>query len=609
MKSGRFRRLDLLVLACLYLAGWSPARARAAEVDPAVLEAEAARVAVIERASSATIAILAPGGQGGGSGVIISADGYALSNFHVTHECGTAMKCGLPDGKLYDAVIVGLDPTGDVALVKLLGRDDFPHAVLADSDQVRVGDWCYVIGNPFLLATDFRPTVSYGIVSGVHRYQYPAGSILEYADCLQADAAINPGNSGGPMFNADGELIGINGRGSFEKRGRVNVGVGYAISINQIKNFLGHLRGGRLVDHATLGARVRSGENGRVVVDDILDESDAFRRGLRYGDEVVHFGDRDVTSVNGFKNALGIYPKGWRVPLSFVHRGERVDTLVRLRGVHREAELAEMMAGPAKPEREPGQPGRKPPRRLPDDRKPDGPQPNDPEAPKQHAKPSGKPQALPEIVKQHFVPKPGYVNYFFNELERGQVWKSFVARGDCSARKGAWTISGKAVNQDAVQFSLADQAASIKLPGGELKIELTGSLVERREPPQSGGLLVALSLWRRLLVVGPETFGELTYLGTEPLEGQEQLCDVLVGSYGQVDCRFFFDRAAGRLVAMEMFPEEDTDPCELLFSNDAEAHGTMMPHTIEVRHGDDYKQVFTIDEFQFASEPAPPDGD
>ena len=66
---------------------------------------------------------------------------------------------------------------------------------------------------------------------------------------------------------------------------------------------------------------------------------------------------------------------------------------------------------------------------------------------------------------------------------------------------------------------------------------------------------------------------------------------------------------AGRLVAMEMFPEEDTDPCELLFSNDAEAHGAMMPHTIEVRHGDDYKQVFTIDEFQFASEPAPPEGD
>jgi S1-C subfamily serine protease len=611
MKSGRLRPLNLLLLACLCSGGGLVARAQAADVDAAVLEAEAARVAVIDRASSATIAILAPGGQGGGSGVIISPDGYALSNFHVTHECGAAMKCGLPDGKLYDAVIVGLDPTGDVALVKLLGGDDFPHAILADSDQVRVGDWCYVIGNPFLLATDFRPTVSYGIISGIHRYQYPAGSILEYADCLQADAAINPGNSGGPMFNADGQLIGINGRGSFEKRGRVNVGVGYAISINQIKNFLGHLRGGQLVDHATLGARVRSGENGRVVVDDILDESDAFRRGLRYGDEVVRFGDRDVTSVNGFKNALGIDPKGWRVPLSFVHRGERVDTVVRLRGVHREAELAEMIAGPAKPEHQPGGPRRKPGGQLPDDRKPDGPKPDehDPESPNPHAKSPAKPEALPEIVKQHYVPKPGYVNYFFNEFERNRVWKNFAAHGEWSANKGEWTLSGKAANQDAVQFSLADEAASIKLPSGELKIELIGSLVDRREPPQTGGLLVALSLWRRLLVVGPEKFGELTYLGTEPLSGQDELFDVLVGSYGQVDCRFFFNRGDGWLVAVEMLPEEDTDPCELLLADYAEAHGAMMPHKIEVRHGDDYKQVFTIDEFRFASEPARPEGD
>ena len=137
--------------------------------------------------------------------------------------------------------------------MKLFGRDDFPAAELADSDQVQVGDWCFAIGNPFLLATDFHPTVSYGVISGVHRYQYPAGTLLEYTDCLQADAAINPGNSGGPLFDAQGRLIGINGRGSFEKRGRVNVGVGYAISINQIKNFLGHLKSGRIVDHATLG--------------------------------------------------------------------------------------------------------------------------------------------------------------------------------------------------------------------------------------------------------------------------------------------------------------------------------------------------------------------
>ena len=209
--------------------------------DQAVLAAEAERVATIERICRPTLAIFDSGGQGGGSGVVISPDGYALTNFHVAAPTGPAMKCGLADGRLFDAVLVGLDPGGDVALIKLVGDGEFPAAELGDSDTVRVGAWAYVAGNPFLLADDFKPTVTYGIISGVHRYQYPAGTLLEYTDCLQTDAAINPGNSGGPLFDAQGRLIGINGRGSFEKRGRVNVGVGYAISINQIKRFLGLL--------------------------------------------------------------------------------------------------------------------------------------------------------------------------------------------------------------------------------------------------------------------------------------------------------------------------------------------------------------------------------
>ena len=110
------------------------------------------------------------------------------------------------------------------------------------------------MGNPFLLATDFQPTVATASSRACIAISIPAGTLLEYADCIQTDASINPGNSGGPLFDAQGRLIGINGRGSFEKRGRVNVGVGYAISINQIKNFLGHLHSGRIVDHATLGA-------------------------------------------------------------------------------------------------------------------------------------------------------------------------------------------------------------------------------------------------------------------------------------------------------------------------------------------------------------------
>ncbi|HCK41379.1 MAG TPA: serine protease, partial [Planctomycetaceae bacterium] len=163
------------------------------QVHDVVLQAEQTRIKVIQRASAATVAVFDANGEGGGSGVLISSDGYALSNFHVTAGSGVAMKCGLPDGKVYDAVIVGIDPVGDVALIQLLGRDDFPVAEIGDSDRVQVGDWAFVIGNPFLLADDFTPSVSYGIISGVQRYQYPAGTLLEYSDCLQTDAAINPG--------------------------------------------------------------------------------------------------------------------------------------------------------------------------------------------------------------------------------------------------------------------------------------------------------------------------------------------------------------------------------------------------------------------------------
>src|SRR5437763_1383450 len=283
----------------------------AQDIDPAVKKAEEERIAAIEKVKPSVVAVFGPGGQGGGSGVLIDEDGYALTNFHVVEGAGNVMQCGLPDGVLYDAVLVGLDKVGDVALIKLLPKKEgkkFPFAVLGDSDKVKAGDWSFAMGNPFLLATDFTPTVTYGLVSGVHRYQYPAGTLLEYTDCIQIDTSINPGNSGGPLFDAAGELIGINGRGSFEKRGRVNSGVGYAISINQIKNFMGHLRAGLDSDHATLGARIEEkteeAANTQMVVTSILEDSDAHRRGLDPDDEIVSFAGRPLASVNQYKNVL-----------------------------------------------------------------------------------------------------------------------------------------------------------------------------------------------------------------------------------------------------------------------------------------------------------------
>ena len=399
---------------------------------------EAARVELVARVSQSVVAVFGPTGGGGGSGVVISPDGFALSNYHVTSACGNFMKCGLPNGELYDAVIVGIDPTGDVALLKLVGRDDFPTATLGDSDALSVGDWVFAMGNPFLLATDFTPTVTYGIVSGTHRYQYPAGTFLEYTDCIQIDASINPGNSGGPLFNSAGELVGINGRGSFEKRGRVNSGAAYAISINQIKHFLDHLHSGRIVDHATLGAVVSSRDDGAVVVDQILEESEVYRRGLREGDEIVAFAGRPITGANQFKNLLGIYPTGQRLPLAFRRDASTQEIFARLRPLHSEAELLRFVdgpkpkAGPEKPQNPDGKPAPKPGEEQPD--KPVPPAPGHGEA--------GEGPKPPEAVAKLFEKRTGYANYYFNRLHQERVLGALTGWGDHAALGKSWKLTG-----------------------------------------------------------------------------------------------------------------------------------------------------------------------
>ena len=401
------------------------------------------------------------------------------------------------------------------------------------------------MGNPFLLATDLQPTVTYGIVSGVHRYQPPSGTFLEYADCIQTDASINPGNSGGPLFDDQARLIGINGRGSFQKRGRVNVGVGYAISINQIKRFLGALRGGRIVDHATLGLQVWADDSGRVSVKEILENSDAFRRGLRLDDEVIAFGGRAISTPNGFLNVLGGLPKSWRVPLSYRRDGKRHDVLVRLAGVHAEAELLDLLA--AHPPAEPGEPP-KPDKKQPPGKgrneKPRG-RPEPPPVPGHpHLPPSlGRDAPMPPIVKQHYEVRRGFANYYFNALCQERVWKAWSAASRLPAQRGLWTLSGTLERGSDFRLDISDTGARLKTALAEHQWTAGDELGRSLLPPQSGGLLPALYLWRRLAIEGLGRFGGLYYYGTAPVPGRPGLADVLVGSHKGVDCRFYFDRA------------------------------------------------------------------
>jgi hypothetical protein len=425
-------------------------------------------------------------------------------------------------------------------------------------------------------------------VSGVHRYQYPAGTLLEYADCIQTDASINPGNSGGPLFNADGDLIGINGRGSFEKRGRVNVGVGYAISINQIKNFMGYLRSGRVVDHATLGATVSTDDEGRVIVANILESSDAYRRGMRYGDEILSFGGRSISSANEFKNVLGIFPRRWRIPISFRHDGTRHDVLVRLAGVHSREELVAKVQ-PNIPVPSPDKPRDENKKEKKDDGKPDPKKSEEkPRKPIPIKLPHGMPKPkVPEEVAKLIKARRGYANYYFNELNRQRIWGAFLAAGDYSMVTGQWTLRGELVEGGQVEIVLNNENPTARFPAGQARLEPGKDLDQQLGPEGSGGLLAALYLWKRMLTVGPAQFGDVYYLGTVPVPNQSELCDVLVGTHDVTETHFIFAPDTGYLVAVEMYSASNMDPCEIYFDDFRNVEGRMIPHRMEVRYGND----------------------
>jgi serine protease Do len=587
--------------------------------DEAVLAAQQARQSAMARAADATIAVFGLDGGGGGSGVIITPDGYALTNFHVTSACGDHMRCGLNDGSVVDAVIVGIDATGDVSLIKLLGRDDFPTAPLADSDTVRAGQWCFAAGNPFGLATNLQPSVSLGLVSGTGRYQYPAGTLLEYADCIQTDAAINPGNSGGPLFNLDGEVIGINGRCSFEKRGRVNVGVGYAISINQIKSFLGMLRSGRLVDHATLGATVATDEAGKVLVSNILNSSDAYRRGLRFGDEILRFAGREIRSTNDFKNVLGTLPKDWRVPLTVRRDGKTETLLVRLAGVHSEAQLARLVAGQSQREEPPPQrPGEKPrpgdkPQRPGEEKEGQPKEGGEGAVPRAEQADEEDPYATHparpnfKLVKQMLEPREGFANYYFNRLERQQVWQRVSELGDFASLPAAWKLTGTVAGETtAAEVWIGPAAGQLRVGSRSLDVPLGDELAELADRNDDRGLLVALRAWQELLVGGPTRLGDTLYLGTAPIYpqldknfAQVEICDCLQTTWYDAIVRFYVPVGSSEVALIEVTGGGTRDPVEVYLDRYREQAGKRLPGRLRLQYGTEPRLLLSLEHVAF----------
>lgn len=317
-----------MLTATLLLAAFVPQVDGDPEADlAAVLRAERERTQAMARVEPAVCSVMLRGSPGGGSGVIFDPLGFVLTNFHVVGKPQvTEMLVGLPDGELYEATVLGIDPGSDLAVLLLndASKRPWPFATLGDSDALLVGETVFAMGNPFLLATDFTPTVTWGIVSGTHRYQPgPGNRALVYPDCIQVDSPVNPGNSGGPLFNNRGEIVGINGRISVRDRGRVNTGVGFAIASNQIRNFLGDLMAGRHAEHGTLDLnawfmraphdRSRTG----VFVQALFEDSKVADYGLALGDEITHFNGIPVRSANQLATLVGVLPTGAWVSLTY----------------------------------------------------------------------------------------------------------------------------------------------------------------------------------------------------------------------------------------------------------------------------------------------------
>ena len=565
----------------------------AIEIDPRVAKAEQERIAAVNRAMPSTVSVFVPGGGGGGSAVLISPDGFALTNFHVSSPAGTYMRCGLSDGRIYDAVIVGVDPVGDLAMIKLLGRDDFPFAEMADSLKAQVGQWCMVIGNPFLLNTNLKPSVSWGILSGVGRYQYPSGTLLEYADCFQTDATVNPGNSGGPLYDSRGDVLGIVGRCSFEKRGRVNVGVGYAISIQQAKNFLGDLHSGRIVDHATLGATVATDPEGGVRVSNMLESSDAYRRGLRYGDEILRIDGRSVSTANQVQNILATFPAMWRVKLTYRNEDGIVDTLVRLASVHGPDELLEKMASALPPP--PPAPDKKP---DPDE---DEDADKDAEAKVEEAEES----PIPEAVKSLYVARNGYANYHFNEVKQKEFTTALGSQfpgNQADAKHDQWSLLGKTTGDDPkpVKLFVSDDLFELVVGGKTISAATNNELSDGITAGNASGVLACFNAWRKILRDGTDLFGECYYRGTVPLLGERPLRDWMIGISGELETSWLTHPTTKLVEAVEVSADRDDDPVELLITKRDEATGR--PTAVEVRYGTNVVLAFEIDQWMFAAE-------
>lgn len=262
-----------------------------------------------------------------GSGFVISKDGLILTNNHVV-EKASEIRIKLVSGKEYDAKLVGRDPKTDLALIRVTPDKDFPApAVLGNSDAIRVGDWVMAVGNPFGLGQ----TVTTGIISAKSRI-LGAGP---YDDFLQTDAAINPGNSGGPLFNMQGQVIGINT--AIIAQGQ---GIGFAIPINMAKELLPQLETGKVV-RGWLGVMIQDitpelaksfglASSKGVLISSVVKDGPADKGGLLTGDVILRFDGKEVENAHTLSQMVAATAPDTLVKIDILRNGKEQTVSLKL---------------------------------------------------------------------------------------------------------------------------------------------------------------------------------------------------------------------------------------------------------------------------------------
>jgi serine protease Do len=292
----------------------------------------------------------------GGSGFIISEDGYILTNNHVIEGADKIRVILEDDDNEYKADVVGTDPSTDLALIKITSEKKLPTVPLGDSDGLRVGEWVIAVGNPYY----YEHTVTVGVVSAKGRKLNEISKDPSLDEFIQTDAAINFGNSGGPLLNVSGEVIGVNSAIS-----SVGQGIGFAVPINLAKAILPQLKATGHVQRGYLGIRLRNvttdlkdafalKDTKGALVEDVEKGLPGDRAGLKPGDVIVAVDGKNIATMDELVKIISAREPGSRVKLSVMRDGRPTVLTARLedRGQYLNAKRASSSSEEKEPEAE-----------------------------------------------------------------------------------------------------------------------------------------------------------------------------------------------------------------------------------------------------------------